>query len=275
MIADNTAESDNNSRSSRIMPWLNVALAVVLVGVGIWYLADKVSLNDILLALQQANKAYILLALVIMMATIVVKIWRWQVLLDIDGDKPAFMPLFWATMLGQYVNLIVPFMRLGDVARVYALRQQTGIGMGRSLGTLVVEKALDLIFFALTALIIIPFAVLPDFLGDPGFMLGTVALVLMVILYLMAYQTERLKSVLTSLRDRMPLKLAKRMIQLCITALDGLAALRSRTLSLMLLGSSLLVAVLSVLLPMALFPAFGLPLGLVAAAMMQGQPQGA
>ena len=71
-------------------------------------------------------------------------------------------------MLGQYVNLIVPFFRLGEVARIYALNRQASVPMAQSLGTLVVEKVLDLFILILTIAAILPFVVLPEFVGQPG-----------------------------------------------------------------------------------------------------------
>ncbi len=267
MVAENTTKSKPSLRA-RILPWLNVLLAVVLVGVGIWFLAGKVSLADILIAIRQANTFYIALGLGVMLLTVVIKTWRWQLMLVTDGHKLPFLALFWATMLGQYVNLIVPFMRLGEVARVYALKQQTQVGVGRALGTLVLEKALDLTFFAVTVILILPFVILPDFLGDPGLTLGALALTLLVLLYLMAYQTAVLRRFLQALSDRIPLAIWKRLMRLFISGLEGLQALRNTRLSILLIGSSMLVAFLAALLPALLFPAFDLHLSLVQGALM-------
>lgn len=267
MVAEKSTKS-KPSLKARLLPWLNVLLAVGLVGIGIWFLADKVSLAEIATAIQQADKRYIALGVGVMVLTVVVKTWRWQLMLTPDRDPLPFMPLFWATMLGQYVNLIVPFMRLGEVARIYALKRQTGVGMGRSLGTLVVEKALDLIFFAVTVVVILPSVILPDFLGDPGLTLGAVALALLVMLYLMAYQTAVLTRLFQALSDRVPLNLWKRLMRLFISGLEGLQALRSTRLSILLIGSSIVVAFLAVLLPYVLFPAFDLSLTFVQAALM-------
>lgn len=269
MIAEKQSNTPAQSSTMRkLLPWLNLGLAVALVAVGIWYLADKVSLAEVARALALAHVGYIALGVAVMVVTVLLKAWRWQLLLTEGETRPSFAPLFWSMMLGQYINLIVPFLRLGELARIVTLHQQTGISRGRSLGTLLIEKALDLIFFALTIAVLLPFVILPTFVGDPGLALGVVSLVVLLLLYLLAYQTESVTRILQSLAERVPLRLSQRLLQLAISGLQGLSALRSRKLTLLLLLSSAVIAFLAALLPYVLFPAFGLNLGLVAGTLM-------
>lgn len=263
---DLTPASPTNRR--KYLPWLNLAFTVLLIGVGVWYLATKVSLVEIGRALALANFGYIALGLLVMLVTVLLKAWRWRWLLAAADEPPPFLPLFWATMLGQYVNLIVPFLRLGEIARLYALNHQTGYGKARALGTLVVEKTLELITFALTVAVVLPFVILPDFVNAPGFLTGAVPLAALVTLYILAYQTERVIQLLNGIADRLPLRIGKRLLQLSAAGLAGLSALRSRRLTLALLAASLVIGVLAVALPYVLFPAFGLQFGLLEGALM-------
>lgn len=257
------------SASRRLWQWLNLLLALLLTAVGLWFVGRNVSLADITDTLVHARFGYILLALLIMLATVWIKNWRWQLLLATpqNGRSP-FMPLFWAMMLGQYINLIIPFLRLGELARIYALHQQTDISKARALGTLVVEKTLDLIFFAVTVVIILPLVVLPDFVGNPSTLVGTIAFFLLLALYLLAYQTSWVISTLRWLCAKLPTTIGQRLLRVAVDGLEGLAALRSPRLSLLLVGSSIIVALLAVVLPTVLFPAFGLPFGLLEGALL-------
>ncbi len=171
-------------------------------------------------------------------------------------------------MLGQYVNLIVPFLRLGEIARIYALNRQTDIPMARSLGTLVVEKVLDAIMLALTIAVLLPLVILPEFVGDPGWILWTVPIAALLILYLLAYQTDLIARFFQALAEKFPTEFAKRLLKWSLSGLEGLAALRNTRLTLLLVASSAFIAFLSVLLPYVLFMAFDLPFGLVEAAVI-------
>jgi uncharacterized protein (TIRG00374 family) len=245
-----------------------MALAIALIALGIWYLADKVSLTDIAQALILAKPGYILLGTMIMFITLFVKAWRWQLMFRTPDDTPRFAPLFWSLMLGQYVNLIVPFFRLGEIARIYALNRQTEIPMARSLGTLVVEKVLDAIMLAMTIGILLPLVILPEFVGEPGWILWIVPVAALLILYLLAYQTELITRFFQALTEKFPARFGRRLLKWSLSGLEGLASLRSTRLSLLLVGSSALIAFLAVLLPYVLFMAFDLQLGLIEAAII-------
>ncbi len=256
------------SRSRRYLPWLNLALLVLLLVVGIWYLGRKVSLSAVLDALQLARPLPILLGLAIMIFTLVVKTWRWGLMFASDEDRPSFAALFWSLTLGQYVNLIIPFLRLGEIARIYALQRQTAVPMAQSLGTLVLEKVLDLFMLVLTIALLLPFVILPAFVSQPGPLLWLVPIVALLGLYILAFQTAWITSLLMGLAAHLPGRWGKRILQWVVYGLEGLSALRSPTTSLWLVASSALIALLSVLLPYVLFYAFDLPLFLVQAALL-------
>jgi glycosyltransferase 2 family protein len=251
------------------LSWLSWLLTAVLLGVGLWYILQKVTLVAMWSALVQAQLGYVLAALLVILATLWLKAWRWQYLFVPDGSSQTqpLAPLFWSMMLGQYVNLMIPFFRLGEVARLLSLDQQTGVGKARTLGTLVVEKTLDILMLVLTIAIILPFIVLPDFVSNP-FTLGLIGGLTFLGLYLLAYQTHLIIRLSRRLIRPLPAGLHDRLLRLIISGLEGLAALRRPRLTLILLLQSLLIAILAVLTPYLLFHAFNIPLGLAEAALI-------
>lgn len=268
MIPNNVEAPQSSRKSSRWLPWFNMALAIVLIAIGIWYLSGKVSLAEIVDAILRANPFYILLGASIMVVTVLVKAWRWQLLFRTPDGAPPYGPLFWSLMLGQYVNLIIPFFRLGEVARIYSLNRQTEIPMAQSLGTLVVEKVLDAIMLVLTIGIILPLIILPEFVGDPGLIMWVLPVIALLILYLLAYQTELIARFFRSIADRFSARIVKRLLRWSLSGLEGLAALRNTRLSLLLVGASAVIAILSILLPYVIFHAFDLQQGFLEAAVI-------
>jgi uncharacterized protein (TIRG00374 family) len=261
---------------------IQLAITVVLLAIGVWYIATRVSLQAVGSALANTQMGYVFVALLVMVVTIAIKVWRWQFLFTpahpspanlapaeskVSRPIPGFSSLFWATSLGQYVNLLVPFLRLGDLARIYALRQQAGVSGMRTLGTLVVEKTLDLIFFALTIVLLLPFVVLPDFYR-PGLLFAVVPTLLLAALFILAYRPQTFVQLARRLIGRLPARWEERLSRSLIAGLEGLAALRSRRTTAVLLVTSLIIAFLSVVLPYLVFLAFSIPLGLVEAALM-------
>ncbi len=269
MIANESEELlKNRSTWQRIMPWLSLGISLLLVAAGLWYLARKVSLAEVGLALRQARLSYVGLGLAIILITLGLKAWRWQLLLSSGERRPPFQPLFWSMMLGQYVNVLVPFFRLGELARVHELHRQTKVSRIRGLSTLLLEKSLELVMLGTTFAVLISSVVLPEFVGDSSLALGFAALVALALLYFTAYQTERVVGLLQRLATRLPEPLGDYLTRLGIAGLEGLASLRDRRLVLALTVQSVVIALMAVTTPLVLFSAMGIQFGLVQAAIL-------
>jgi uncharacterized protein (TIRG00374 family) len=251
----------------RKISWLRLAVSLLLGAAGLWLLTRNVNGPDLLAALAQANLAYIGLGLAVIAATMLAKTARWYLLFVTRPDPPSFRSLFWILVLGQFVNALLPI-RLGDIIRIYALDQQIPGNKARILGTLVVEKTLDMLTLLLTMAVLLPIVVLPDALDGKGYTLAAVALVAALGLYLLAYQTDRLTRLSERIAGRLPRPLAQRFIRLVVAGLEGLVALRNHRVTLILLVLAGIIGLLAALTPFVLFRAMGLPLGLVQAAVM-------
>ncbi|MEW5986578.1 MAG: lysylphosphatidylglycerol synthase transmembrane domain-containing protein [Chloroflexota bacterium] len=251
----------------KVAPWLRVGLSLLLGIGGLWLITRNVDLAEVGRALGQAHLEAIALGLLVILVTILAKTWRWRLLFAAAEDAPRFRALFWALVLGQFINLLLPF-RLGDLTRIYTLHQETQSGKARALGTLVVEKTLDTVMLALTLLVLLPLVVVPRFVSEPGLTMTVIAVLALGLLYAVAYQTERVVSLLQQLARLLPLPLERRLMRLAVGGLSGLASLRNRRLMVTLFLSSAAIAGLSVLTPLVLFATFDLPLGLVEAVLL-------
>ncbi len=249
----------------RWMRRINTLLGLALMAWGLWYVTRQITLSEIARTLQMAKVGYIVLALVVILVTLVVKAWRWRLLFHPPEQRPPLPAAFWAMMLGQLVNTAVTFLRLGDIARVYGLSSQTGLSKMRALGTLIVEKSLDLVMLVITLLLLLPFVVLPDFVAERGFTIGGAALIAFIILYLVAYQIQWVTRILRRLLSFLPVPLSNRLMHWSVSGLEGLATLRDKRAVLELLGVSGLIGILHIMTPWVLFSAFGLPYGLIEA----------
>lgn len=268
MMVEKSEKSSKSQRAGRFLPWFNLALAIILVGLGIWYLSGKLTLGEIATALSLADIRYILLALVLTLITMLIKTFRWQLMFVTPDESYDFSPFFWSLILGQYVNLIVPFLRLGEIARIFALNRQIDMPMTRTLATLVLEKVLDMFVFVVGIALLLPLVILPEFMDEPNRFIWILPAIALLILYLIGYQTERIVSLFSALEERVPIRLAKRILRWSQTGLEGLSSLRSPGLSILLVGLSVLIFVLSILVPFYIFAAFNMDLGIVEAAVI-------
>jgi len=249
----------------RQVPWLRLLLSLLLSAGGLWFIVRDISLAEMVLAMRSAHLHLIGAGFLVIAVTTVAKSFRWWLLFQPRSQAPSFSALFWSLSLGQLVNTAVPFLRLGEVARLVDFGEQTGGSKAQALGTLVVEKVLDMIMLALTLFLLLPFLVIPTFVSDSGVALATMALVAFAGLYIVAFKGQFALKIATIVTRPLPDQLREKVLGIMEAGLHGLTALQNPGVTLALLLTSAFIAFLSVLTPWVLFRALDISLGLVAA----------
>lgn len=240
-------------------PWLRLSFSLVLGLFVLWYVARQTDLAAIGQTIAAVHPAYFLLSLFLVVITIVVRAWRWYLTFQPPGPVPPLGPVFWSLTFGQLLNLVLPF-RMGDVARLVKIEAWSQAGATRILGTIVVEKALDMAALGVSLLLVLPLAT--AFMGGSPGLIAAATLIALFCLYLLAYQGEGLLQLFAKLEPYLPQSFMQRLLYWLKTGLAGLDALRYQSANLRLVAITILVALLSIATPLALFPALQLPLGL-------------
>ena len=132
---------------------LKLIIGFAISAAGLWYAFREMNFNELIEYLSQTNLSYILLAMLIMVASVALRAYRWQLIL-----KPiqifTLNPLFGSIMIGNFGNGVLP-LRLGELLRAYAISRSNMITASVAFGTIIMEHILDLmaviammIFFA-------------------------------------------------------------------------------------------------------------------------------
>lgn len=136
------------------MKYLKPAIRIIIffaLGVGfIWWFISKLSsseLEQLFLSFTNANYFWFAVAVLINILSHYIRAIRWRQLLSPLGYKPKLTPVFLSVMCGYLANLAVP--RLGEVARCGLLRTNQKIPFEKAAGTVIIERAVDTILFAL------------------------------------------------------------------------------------------------------------------------------
>jgi uncharacterized protein (TIRG00374 family) len=247
--------------------WPRILLSIILGAVAIYFISRNLEPGDIQNALNSADRWYIFVALIVVVATMLAKTGRWQLIFSPRNVRPSFSPLFWALSLGQFLNTILPI-RLGEVARIYSLEQNAGTSKALTFSTLVIEKSLEMASLVLTMLLLLPIIVLPDFVAERSFPLALLSLAMLLVLFMLAFNNKRVVQLLRLIFAKLPSAIEARLIRFSTAGLEGLAALRDwRQISVLGMISAVIVA-LAILVPYLLFRAFNLPLGLSEAVLL-------
>ena len=246
--------------------WWRLLLGLAIAGAAVWYFAQNVSAREVWLAARSAEPLPILATIAIIITTGVTKALRWRLIFAPAATRPPRFISYAAVMLGQMVNLVSPIPRLGDVMRLYHVHDSADTDIGQAFGTLVTEKSLDLLVMLLTVALVLPVLALE--VSNP---LPTLTLIvggLLIVLYLLAYQTARVLGLAEWSLGWLPDALSARLLRIVRATLRGVAALRDPWLTLRLLLISAFVSLLHILPAYLLAEAFGFELTLAEAALI-------
>jgi uncharacterized protein (TIRG00374 family) len=132
----------------KIKQLLQVALSLGVALWIFWFLYRDIEFTSLQSQLASSNWFWIGSSLVVAWAGYWLRGWRWALLFPQEADQ---LPVssnraYHAVMVGYLVNLLIP--RAGEVARCTVLTRNNGIPLGQAIGTVLVERSVDLLFMA-------------------------------------------------------------------------------------------------------------------------------
>lgn len=104
---------------------------------------------------------WLIVSILFALASNVSRSMRWQMLLEPLGKRPPFLNTFLILLIAYFANLGFP--RLGEAARVGLMQKYEGISFDKVLGTVIIDRLIDVITLALIFLIV--FILQRDVLG--------------------------------------------------------------------------------------------------------------
>jgi uncharacterized protein (TIRG00374 family) len=128
---------------------------VVFLGLGglLFYLAvGSQDLPEVWEEIKGADTKWIVLSMVCGILSHLARALRWNLLLEPMGYKATTAGSFHAVILGYLVNMGLP--RVGEITRPAVLSKLEGIPFNKLVGTVVVERVVDLLFTLLIAVAI-------------------------------------------------------------------------------------------------------------------------
>ncbi len=102
--------------------------------------------------LKQARYIWVILALIVSVFSHLIRAMRWKLLIEPLGYSPSTGNVFKAILVGYLANLAAP--RLGEVSRCGSLNRTDKIPVDSLLGTVIVERTIDLISLILLTVLV-------------------------------------------------------------------------------------------------------------------------
>lgn len=112
------------------------------------------------------NYYWILLSLFLGLLSHISRTIRWNLLIESLGKKPRTVNTFLAVMVGYFANLALP--RMGEISRCGIISKYEKISFSQLVGTVVLERVLDIIMLFVFLLIALStqFSVISDFFSQ-------------------------------------------------------------------------------------------------------------
>lgn len=145
---------------------LKYSITLGIAALLLWYVYKDLSFEDLKKHFVNINYNWIVLSIIIALISHYLRAYRWNILLEPLGYQLKTNRTFIAVMVGYFANNLVP--RLGEVTRCGVLKKTDNVSMTSAFGSVVAERALDLIILIILAVItfLIEFDKLNQFIID-------------------------------------------------------------------------------------------------------------
>jgi len=205
----------------------------------------------------QIDYRWVTLAAAMIFAHTLARAARWRGLFT--PPVPSFEVALTAMLIGQTMNYLLPA-RSGDIPRIYWLGERGGQSKARALGTMAVEKILDLVLLVLV-LSLVPFWVptRPSWLADATWGMAVALILLYVGLRAGLAWQKPVLSWLGSIANRHNIQWWPTIRQRLAYIVDGIEGLRHTHLLGRTLALSLVAWIWGAAANLATFVALGLP----------------
>lgn len=130
-----------------MVKYIKYLISLIVAGAILWYLFKDEDLPALLEQAKTANYSWIFLSIFLAMVSHFIRAYRWKLFVKPMGFEIAAFRSFLAVMIGYVSNLVLP--RMGEVIKCGALKKMEGVPVSKSLGTIITERVIDLLFLML------------------------------------------------------------------------------------------------------------------------------
>jgi uncharacterized protein (TIRG00374 family) len=145
-------------------PAFRIGVGVLISVIALYLSIRNVDVRVVGSTLARADILFVILTVASVAVNTLSKAIRWHILIGPTGNAIPFRKIFALLLVGQMINNLLP-LRAGDVTRAYIVG---GMGPGRVfvLGTVVLEKFLDMLSYATLFFVLIILIPLPHWISD-------------------------------------------------------------------------------------------------------------
>lgn len=247
-----------NLRTTRLL--LGTALSLLFL----WLAFRGTPVAQIVDSFTQADYRFVALALSLVLLSPLVRAARWKLLYHPNHAGLNIPRLASILLISQMLNIVVPA-RAGEIARIYLMGRNEHRSRALTLGTIVIEKWLDILMVLILLLLMPAIVTLPAWFRDSRAGLAAFAGAFFGVALILSHGKSHLMRLVDRLAGFLPPDWQARTRRGVILALSSLDVLRSPRIGAQLQLWSFAIWSLSILVNYFTFKALGIDLSLTAA----------
>ena len=218
-------------KKSRLKGILKYSLSLLLTALFLYIAFNGVDLDEVFRIVSESSIIWMFVFITVQMFAHYVRALRWKVILHSVKPEASIKNLFGALMVGYGVNCVVP--RLGEVTRAVLVGKWENLSGSSMLGTIILERVIDVIFLGLAvlvAILIFSERLLTNFPWLQSTLYLTIVFIGVVILvfYLTIRHKERFYKVIVKFFSYFSEKFAHKIADLIQTVGEGFGSLKGR-----------------------------------------------
>lgn len=127
------------------------------LGIGVYLIAyfynvlSEEDKKQVFQAFKDADYFWVFISLLLSFMTFVIRAYRWRYLLRPMGYQVSFFKCYHSVMFGYLLNMLIP--RAGEPGRAGILHRKAGVPFQKGFGTIIAERAIDMLVLAIIGLI--------------------------------------------------------------------------------------------------------------------------
>ena len=134
---------------------IKLTLSFVIAGVFSYFIFRGIDTEALKKSILSADYRWIILCAIMAYASVLSRAIGWRMLLNTMGHKVSNTQAYHAIAINYIANIALP--RFGEVARCIAVKRTNNVPVSESVGTVLVERLIDLILLALITSVAILF----------------------------------------------------------------------------------------------------------------------
>ncbi len=117
----------------------------------LYFALKGIDIKESITLIYNANVGYVVLFFILFIGSHFLRSFRWQIMTKSIKSDSKTINFFGATMIGYGVNCVIP--RLGEVYRGLFIGKWEGISRSSMLGTIIIERVIDIIMLVFTVIV--------------------------------------------------------------------------------------------------------------------------